>query len=451
MQRNKAMTRPRVKTHEGAPAFNINDEQLLRRSVMACFLWEKEFYEDGEMISNRIQSLVPKVKPEKVAQIAIEAREKMKLRHAPLFIVREMARHESHRPFVAETLARVIKRADEPTEFLAMYWDDKKQPIAHSVRKGLTEALRKFDEYQLGKYREDNKAIKQRDVFRIVRPKPANEEQAALWGRAVKGELATPDTWEVALSANDGLSKKEKWERLLSENKLGGLALLRNLRNFDQNSVNPVLIRAALKEANVRWVLPFRFIAAARFAPKYEPELEQKLFESVADKPKLPGKTVFLVDVSGSMDAAMSYTSDMKRVDAACGMAMVGRELSDDAVIYSFSNNVKIVPTRRGFALRDAIVRSQSHGGTELGRAVTEVWAKERPDRLIVITDEQSHDRVTYPSGLEKGYMINVASNRNGVGYGQWTHIDGFSESIFSYILEVEGLADSPVSEDNDD
>ncbi len=60
----------------------------------------------------------------------------------------------------------------------------------------------------------------------------------------------------------------------------------------------------------------------------------------------------------------------------------------------------------------------------------------ERYDRIIVITDEQSHDRVAAPRG--KGYVINVASARNGVGYGPWVHIDGFSEAVINYIRELE-------------
>jgi 60 kDa SS-A/Ro ribonucleoprotein len=121
-------------------------------------------------------------------------------------------------------------------------------------------------------------------------------------------------------------------------------------------------------------------------------------------------------------------------------VAIIGREMCERVVVYTFSNKVVLVPARRGFGLRDAINRSQPHGGTELGKAVAYVAANEKADRLIVITDEQSHDRVHYPTGIEKSYMVNVASARNGVGYGQWIHIDGFSESIFTYILESEGI-----------
>ena len=84
----------------------------------------------------------------------------------------------------------------------------------------------------------------------------------------------------------------------------------------------------------------------------------------------------------------------------------------------------------------DVILKSQSHGSTYLGRAVATV-NKERHDRLIVITDEQSHDPVPDPVARQ-AYMINVASNRNGVGYGRWTHIDGFSEGVLRFISAIE-------------
>ena len=55
--------------------------------------------------------------------------------------------------------------------------------------------------------------------------------------------------------------------------------------------------------------------------------------------------------------------------------------------------------------------------------------------------DEQSNDRVPDPA-FDKAYMINVASYRNGVGYGKWVHLDGWSESIVDYILEFERTKD---------
>jgi len=420
-----------LRTHEGAPARTISAELQLRRSVMACLLWEDQFYEDGVEIAGRIRELVPKVKAEKVAAMAVEARGKMKLRHAPLLLVREMARHQTHRALVAQTLAQVIQRADELAEFVAIYWKDGKTPLSAQVKKGLAQAFRRFDEYHLAKY-DRSGPIRLRDVLFLCHAKPRDAEQEALWKRLIEGKLETPDTWEVALSS--GGEKREAWERLLRERKLGALALLRNLRNMKQAGVDEALVLAALEGMSTARVLPFRFLAAARYVPQWEEPLERAMFSALAEQAKLPGRTVLLVDVSGSMTYPLSGRSEMLRTDAAYGLAILLREICEKAIVYTFSNDLVEVPPRRGFALRDAVDASQPHNATYLGRALEKI--PEKYDRIIVITDEQAHDRVPGPRG--RGYVINVASAKNGVGYGPWVHIDGWSEAVVEYIRALE-------------
>lgn len=104
--------------------------------------------------------------------------------------------------------------------------------------------------------------------------------------------------------------------------------------------------------------------------------------------------------------------------------------------IYTFSNYTEQLPPRQGIALVDAI-RNSNHGGTYLSEAVKHVNQQGEYDRLIVIADEQSASRKLV-SATSKGYMINVASNKNGVGYGSWTHIDGFSERVIDYVQAIE-------------
>ena len=441
MRLNVFKQKPRPRTHEGAPARVITPEQALRRSVLSCMLWEGEFYEDGVQIAGRIQELVPQVGAERVAALAGEARERMKLRHAPLLLVREMARHSTHRALVAETLERVIQRADELSEFVAIYWAGGRQPLSAQVKKGLAAAFGKFDEYALAKYDRAG-AVRLRDVLFLSHARPVDEAQAALWKRLAENELATPDTWEVALSATgrgEGDSKRAVWERLLTERKLGALALLRNLRNLRSANVSEELVLSALAELKTDRVLPFRFLAAARNAPQWETALEAAMFRALEGRAgKLAGRTVLLVDVSGSMEAAISHRSEMRRTDAAYGLAILLGEIAEKVTIYTFSEKAVMTPSRRGMALRDALDRSQLHAGTYLGAARKQVEAEVREgwDRLIVITDEQSHDQIPAPRG--KGYVINVASNRNGVGYGTWTHIDGWSEAVVEYIAELE-------------
>lgn len=429
---SKTVSAPR--THEGAPAKRIGSEAQLRRSVMACMLWEDTFYEEGRSIAERIAEGVRSVPQDVAASIAVEAREAMHLRHAPLWIVREMARRGGRE--VGDTLARVIQRADELSEFLAMYWMDGKQPLSAQVKRGLAEAFVKFDEYQLAKY-DRAKEVRLRDVMFMAHPKPKNDEQAALWKRLVDGTMAAPDTWEVALSS--GGDKREHWTRLLEENKLGGLALLRNLRNMKQANVDEKLVRKAISEGNFRRVLPFRFIAAAKHAPQLEDVLEEAMFKALAESPTIPGKTALVLDNSGSMGwANVSARSELTRTEAAGGLAMLIREVCEQVTVIGYGTTAKVLPNRRGFALAEAY-RSGPGGGTNTDTA-KRLADKEGYDRIIILTDEQSHQRLSDPNGV--GYVVNVAPYQNGIGYGAWTHIDGWSESVVKYIQEVEASGD---------
>ena len=259
----------------------------------------------------------------------------MKLRHAPLLLVREMARYATHRSLVAETLVRVIQRADELAEFVAIYWADGRTPLAASVKKGLAAAFTNFDEYALAKYDRAG-AVRLRDVLFLCHARPRDAAQAELWKRLAAGELATPDTWEVALSS--GGDKRTHWERLLVEGRLGALALLRNLRNMKAAGVSEDYIAAALETMRTDRVLPFRFLAAARYAPQWEPNLERAMFRSLEGADRLAGRTVLLVDVSGSMVAPLSARSTMLRTDAAYGLAVLLSEIAEKVSIYTFSD-----------------------------------------------------------------------------------------------------------------
>ena len=428
MRLNIFNKRPDV-THEGAPAITLSTEQALRRSVLSCLLWEDEFYEDGVTIADRVALLATDVPAQTVAALAIEAREQYKLRHVPLVLLCALVKHGG--PLVAPTIERVIQRADELSELVAIYFRGGRKPLSKQMKLGLARAFVRFDAYALAKYDRQG-PVRLRDVLFLCHAKPKDEAQAADWKHLAQGTLSAPDTWEVALSG--GADKAETFTRLLTQNKLGYLALLRNLRNMDQAGVDEDLVRQAIiARRGAERVPPFRYVAAARAAPRFEACLDQALSETILEGPILTGRTLVLVDVSPSMNVRLSAKSDLTRMDAA---ATLGSIIPGDVRVFSFSNEVVEVPPRRGMAGVDAILRSQPSNGTLLGKAVAKINTIKH-DRLIVITDEQSQDKVADPVA-QKAYMINVASARNGIGYGRWTHIDGFSEAVLNYIRESE-------------
>jgi len=462
-----------TETHGGAVVKNISKaDELLRRSVLANMLWEDLFYEDGVAVVDRIKELIPKVKSQSVAELAIEARNIWKLRHVPLLLIREMARLNTHKHLVARTLEQVIQRPDELGEFLKLYWKDKKEPISAQVKKGLAAAFTKFDAYQLAKWSKDSADIKLRDVLFLTHAKPLtgtkgftkamrkgkapypNDKGSQLFKGLVEDSLPVPETWETLLSA--GNDKKESWEKLLKENKLPAFALIKNLRNMESANVDRNLISESMSKMKTDRILPFRFIIAAKHAPRYEGDLEKALYKAMQDRTKLPGKTILIIDVSGSMyGGKIARYAEGDRVTVASSLAVLVREGCDNPVIYVTGGNdrtrihkTQIVPSRRGFGLSDYIYNTQEPlggGGIFLKQVMDYVYDKEKSaDRIIVITDEQdcgvgSEDSPDRARAFGKyNYIINVSSEKNGIGYGKWTHISGWSESVLDYIQVYE-------------
>lgn len=424
---NKNPRRPVALTHEGAPAARpMTPLHELRRAVLSCLLWENQFYESGQDISDRIVSLVGRCRSVDVAALAAEARRDFNLRHVPLLLVSAMVENDM-KPS-RNLVSAVIQRPDEMGELISILWRKGKRPIPKQVKLGIGDAFKGFNAYSLGKYNRSSAAIKLIDVLRLTHPKDGTEAMRQL----VEGTLETPDTWETNLSA--GADKKETFERLISEGKLGSLALLRNLRNMQQAGCDETLVNNAIRTVNHDRTLPFRFISAARAAPRFEPALDAALVSKVGNLPIFDGKTIVLVDVSGSMVSKISAWSDLTRMDAACALASIFP--GEDVRTFSFSTHVMEVPRRIGMAGVDALRSSQHHGGTNLDAAIEHINRLPH-DRLVVISDEQFSGRVRAPVA-ERAYMINVASAQNGVSYSDWIKIDGFSESVLTYMKEME-------------
>lgn len=426
-------------THEGAQSSPTTPLQRLKRLTMACMLWEDTFYVDGISATEQIVEVCKQVPKEKIVEVALDCHQKGLLRHIPLFlIVQALKKHA----ICSDAIATICSRPDQMTELLTLYWKEGKKPLASQLKKGLAKAFQRFDRYQLGKYNRDA-PIKLRDVLFLCHAKPKDADQAQDWKDLVNKKLESPETWEVKLSAGE---KKEKaFHELLAKGKMGKLAILRNLRNMHEAGIDKDLVQRQLIKSD-RPMLPFQFLAAARACPQWESMIDSAMIASIQGKERLSGRNVILVDVSRSMDQAISGKSEMTRMEAACALAILLREITENTDVFSFSNQLAYVPLRQGMALRDAIMNSQPNTGTDLGGALNAINASVKPgielDRIIVITDEQTCSNPPYIKA-KRGYIINVGSYANGIlNNGQWLTVSGFSEHVIDYIIECEKQGD---------
>lgn len=422
-----------VFTHEGGKASKISKIKELERTVMSCLLWEDEFYENGESISERIMNLVAQCKEQEVIELIKKVKFDMRIRHCPLWMIVSLIKNGS--TGLGDLIASVCQRPDDMGELVSLYYkvNDSKSPLSNSIKKGIAKAFEKFDEYQLAKYNR-NVSYKLVDLANLCHPKSTDAIK-----KLIEGTLSTPETWEVGLSkaGQEGTSKADVWNKLIADKKLPDMAFLKNIRGILESGVSKDIVTKRIAAINQKKLLPIDFIRAGQMNPSVENEVEQKLL-NFYDTPALNGKTAILVDVSGSMYGNNWVRNTQERDSYANALAMIGREACEHSDIYTFSNEVKMVANRRGFALKDVINNSQDHRGTYMWKALSEVNAKGY-DRIIVITDEQTQDNSSSCKLNGKVYIVNVATNQRGVGYNQnITHINGTSDRIYNYIEALE-------------
>ena len=441
----------------GAPAAILTSKQQMERLVMANLLWEDNFYSDGKSSAQAIRELVPYCGTQDLIGIAIRARENQKLRKVPLFIAVQMLKHAKHKSEVRFLLPRIISRADMILDFLDMYAtenDGKVRPLANAAIDGLALSFNQFTEYSFGKYNNSRRNINFQDAIRLCHPIPVPAKKE-LFEKIANDKLATPETWETMLSA--GVDKNETWTKLIMEQKIGGLAFLRNLHNMVRANVSDSVIEYGFNTLKSSMLLPTNFFIANQEAPAFSSRIEEAMANSYTLLPKLLGHTLFIIDVSGSMNCAISSRSKLSRLDSAVSMAIlaVNQCESVDIICTAGSDHERIHASLmldrplKGFSLGAQIQESifiVGHGGIFTAQVLE--WAKTNYGgrdykRIIVFSDSQDMD----PSGIipapfaKYNYICDVSAERHGINYeGVWTaEISGWSEHFLTYISSLEG------------
>ncbi len=219
---------------------------------------------------------------------------------------------------------------------------------------------------------------------------------------------------------------KAAWEAVIPS--MGTMALVRNLRNFDEAGVSDeVAAQVAARIGDPVEVarsrqFPFRYLAAHLHAPslRWSYPLEQALGHSLANVPALPGRTLVLVDRSGSMFySRLSDRSELTRADAAAvfGTALALR--AADADLVEFGTGSSTVGFRRGESVLKVLRRFGDLGGTDTTGAVRRHYGGH--DRVLIVTDEQyTHSHHGDPTEQVPShvpvYTWNLAGYRAGHG-----------------------------------
>jgi hypothetical protein len=501
---------PAGATHEGAPGYARDPKSELFLLAVA-HLGDASFYESAPERDQRFAGLVRAVTvsdPQWMSRFVPWLRDGAGMRTAAVVAAAEATRAllETGQPGGRQLIAATLRRADEPGELLAYWMSRYGRAVPKPVKRGTGDALfRLLGEYPLLKYDTGAHAFRIADVLALVHAgdrkgsaqggRFRGEWQRDLFGYAVDRrygrdtapEYAVPDslrmvaankrlraeaagdpsalldgdrlreagmTWEDALSlAGPAVSKRDLWTALVPL--LGYLALLKNLRNLDQAGVpDDVAAAAAARLADPEQVrrsrvFPFRFLAAYQAAPslRWGHALEQALNASLVNVPGLPGRTLILVDRSGSMFDRPSSRSGLNRADTAAvfGTALALR--AERADLVEFGTGSAVVPFRQSESVLKAVGRFGSLGGTNTAAAVAAHFRRGRHDRVVLVTDEQAMGAVSPASVIPDHvplYTWNLAGYRYGhgpsgpSGVGNRHVLGGLTDRAFGLIPMIE-------------
>lgn len=395
----------------------MNAKEELATILLTCFVSE-QFYRTKDEGITKVQSLIQALPDKKfAAQAAVYARNVMGMRSITHLVAGELAHEVKGANWMKPFMYQVVKRVDDMTEIVSYYLGKYGKPLPNSIRKGLAVAFNKFNAYQLGKYRSEGSALSLVDLVNLVHPKPVTQNAEALKA-LMHGTLTSTDTWETELSAAGQEAggdetklaelKGAAWAKLVEGDKLGYLAMLRNLRNIIEQApdqLDTVLERLSNPGYVSRSLtMPHQFylamravldsgIADRKVASKVETALSKAMDLTVLNVPKLNGHTAILVDCSGSMDSPLTSAKSKARVfEVAITMAAILTQISDESDVYLFSDRatgLTVMPNQSTMQLAHAMEQRAPRGGTDLSSAFREMKRKQY-DRVFCLSDMQS-------------------------------------------------------------
>lgn len=334
----------KTENRSGHVAYSMGEKEQLVTAVLTSMFGEPKFYGSTDNDIVRLATVCAERDPAFLSKLACYARNEENLRSVSHVLTAVIAKHASE--YTRATVRNVVIRSDDILEIMACYLGMYGKPFPNALKREIAVSMQKFDEYQFAKYNGGNKALKFRDVLRIVHPTPKTKEAEELFGKILNDELETPYTWEVELSTRG--NTKEVWDELISSGKVGYMALLRNLRNIVKSGANIEPVLAVLSDptqVKKSRQLPFRFYSAYRTLESeclmtlaIHKALEAAIAESVSNMEPIMGRTLIAVDVSGSMRRTISRNSDVRCCDIASLLGAMASRLCEDATVCYFDS-----------------------------------------------------------------------------------------------------------------
>lgn len=480
----RAATKPKtpaiVQNAAGGKAFALSPKLELVSYVLSSML-SGDMYRKGDEVLNKIRGLVTTIEDKEfIAKAALYARNEFGMRSTSHVLAGEMANINatSGTEWGRDFYNAIVYRVDDMMEILGYYMQKNPgKPLPNALKAGFAEAFKRFDAYQLAKYRGESNAVKLVDVVRLVRPKPTKKNADAL-AKLLKGELKNTQTWEAKISAagqqknsdEQAAARNEAWADLLKENKLGYLALVRNLTNIAKDADDATFelaLKALVNTDAIKKSLIFPFqlytaykevesngrIGKANRIAKIMDALSQALDISCANVPEMPGKTLVAIDISGSMTSPVSTMNKASCVDIATLFGVILAK-ANDADVIRFQSSAEYTPVLKSRSTLDTVkMLARTTGGTNF-ESIFNLITKDKVkyDRIFILSDMMAWMQTNWsPKTMVSKYKAIVGADPfiysmdlagNGTTQfaedGKVCMLSGFSEKVFDLMKTAE-------------
>lgn len=425
---NHATVTNRVVNKAGGEAFEMSPQMALVTHILTSMVKDQAYRTADEGISE-LRDLIAKNDPLFVAKTALYARREYGLRSVSHVVAAEIAKTVKGKEWTKSFFDKIVYRPDDMLEILSLYWNEVGKNEPNSLRKGFKKAFARFDAYQLAKYRGEGKDVSLIDVANVVHPL-----HTEALGKLMKGELKNEKTWEAKISATKGdeAEKQQAWRELLEKNQLGYFALLRNLRNILESDPSLIgeVVTALTNERAIKksLVMPFRFLSAlgaieeasldTMAARQVLTAIGQAMEISLSNVPRFEGKTLVVLDVSGSMLGAYSgWMGRTAKIGYDCPLAIgalfaasIYKANMADLMLFTDDAEYRhIDPTFPLAAVYKEITRKLNPSGTNFHAPFQR--ADKAYDRIIILSDEQGWMGYNAPTKTFAEYKRRTGAN----------------------------------------
>lgn len=443
---NKTVKTEKVASYEGGEVFEKNPVEDWINFLFSSYL-ENQFYESADEQMNRYTELTQKVGEkfgwEFVAKASFFSRNVLGMRSVSELTAAILNHYQfdNKRAY----FRNFLKRPDDVSEVFAAI-DMLGDKRSHALVRGAGDYLSSLKDYQLGKYKLKGKEYNMYDLINIT------HAHSATIDKYKAGTLETPDTWETAISSSKSDEEKsQNWQRLVEENKLGYLALIRNLRNIVNSSpdadwieeylVPQIKNKVAIKKS---LVFPYQIYCSWKNYGirniSIDAALDRAFRIACGNMPKMDGRTVIILDVSGSMENKLSSNSQLtlKEVGAVYAAAMF---VNCNADFIKFGNDAKRIKLNKLDSIFNLVEKMYANDNCGYGTDIVPAFRlmNEKYDRIFLVSDMQIMNKNGSRQywGCYSGWQ-NGIETYNGYCKAYKCHPHMYSFDLSNYSTQVE-------------